>query len=174
MGQQFKANIARLKNLQKSQTLRKPTVEDVFDEEDMNSEQSDDLLNEGFFFLDEDDEMEGSDSDEFDSDDEEMTGGELDELRNEAHLEHFNAVLCEAQAIAVKAERNVNLIVIPSDTPIVLHALSARMGKAWPDRKLRGQTGSITVTEHCLQTLPPTSRKSMKNSMVQWTVIHNA
>ena len=130
MGQQFKANIARLKNLQKSQTLRKPTVEDVFDEEDTNSEQSDDLLNEGFFFLDEDDEMGGSDSDEFDSDDEEMTEGELDELRNEAHLEHFNAVLREAQAIAAKAERDVNLIVIPSDTPIVLHALSARMGKA--------------------------------------------
>ena len=40
-----------------------------------------------------------------DSDDEEVDGDELNELKNEADIEHFNAILTHAWAMAVKAER---------------------------------------------------------------------
>jgi hypothetical protein len=40
-----------------------------------------------------------------DSDDEEVDGDELNELKNKADIEHFNAILTHAQAMAVKAER---------------------------------------------------------------------
>ena len=79
-------------------------MEDVSDNEDMDSEE-DDLLEEGFFFLDEGDAV-AEDSDDSDSDEEELSEAELDELQNEAEIEHFNAVLFEAQAMAVKAEHD--------------------------------------------------------------------
>jgi hypothetical protein len=79
-----------------------PSVEDIFEEEDSDLE--DNLLEHGFFFLDD-----GPDSEEAfngsDSEDKEIDEDELDGLINEAEIEHFNAVLFEAQAMAVKAER---------------------------------------------------------------------
>ncbi|KAG5633536.1 hypothetical protein H0H81_007009, partial [Sphagnurus paluster] len=55
---------------------------------------------------------EGTDFDEYSSDeydskseDEWMGGEELDELTKEARINHFNVVLFEAQAMAVRAER---------------------------------------------------------------------
>jgi hypothetical protein len=54
-----------------------------------------------FFFLNEED-SDGADSDE---ELEEVDEEELTELQNEADIEHFNAVLAQAQAMAVKAER---------------------------------------------------------------------
>jgi len=78
-------------------------VEDTSDDEDMDFEE-DNLLEEGFFFLDEGDAI-VEDSDHSDSNDDELSEDELDELQNEAEIEHFNAVLFEAQAMAAKAER---------------------------------------------------------------------
>jgi hypothetical protein len=102
MGRQAKAATARLNNLQKSETHQKPNV-DVFDDEGMDFEE-DDLL-EGFFFLDKGDAHgENFDSDSDDDEVGELGEEELDELQNEAAIEHFNAVLFEAQAMTVKAE----------------------------------------------------------------------
>ena len=68
-----------------------PTVEEVFDKADA------DFLEQGFFFLDKEhppeDESNGSDSDDGEVDEDELTG-----LQNEADIEHFNAVLAQAQA----------------------------------------------------------------------------
>ena len=77
-------------------------MEDISDNEDMDFEE-DDLLKEGFFFLDEGDAI-AEDSDDSDSNEEELSEAQLDELQNKAEIEHFNAVLFEAQAMAVKAE----------------------------------------------------------------------
>jgi hypothetical protein len=104
MGQQFKATRAQLNNLGKVKNHQNPSVEDVFEEEDSDLE--DDLLEHGFFFLDD-----GPDSEEAsngsDSEDEEIDEDKLDGLINEAEIKHFNAVLFKAQAMAVKAEREV-------------------------------------------------------------------
>src|SRR6266567_3134951 len=80
-----------------------PSVEDGSDDEDLDFE-DDDLLEHGFFFLDDSPSEEDSDSDE----DEELDEDELDGLINEAKIEHFNAILFEAQAMAVKAECEAN------------------------------------------------------------------
>jgi hypothetical protein len=64
----------------------------------------DNLLDEGFFFLDEEADI-ADDSNDCDSEDDEVSNGELESLQNEAQIEHFNAVLREAQALAAKAER---------------------------------------------------------------------
>ena len=77
-------------------------MEDVFDDEDMDYNEND-LLEDSFFFLDEGDTPE-KDFDDSDSDDDDMGKDELDGLWNEAEIKHFNAVLLEAQAMAVKAE----------------------------------------------------------------------
>ena len=70
--------------------------------------EDDDLLEHGFFFLDDESPSE-EDSDASDSDeDEELDEDELDGLINEAKIEHFNAILFEAQAMAVKAECEAN------------------------------------------------------------------
>jgi hypothetical protein len=103
MGRRSKATTARINNLQKSTGPRNATVEDVFNDEDVNYEQDDDLLDEGFFFLDDD--ATEDDSDDCDSEDDEVDEDKLESLQNEAAIEHFNAVLREAQALAVKAER---------------------------------------------------------------------
>ena len=95
MGQQSKAIQARLKNLQKHVTTpQKAYVEDVTDEEDADYNHAKqhgtaDLLEEGFFFLDED-----SDSDE-DSEygEEDIDEEELAELKTEDNIHHFNAIL---------------------------------------------------------------------------------
>ena len=126
------------------------SVEDVSDNEDMDFKE-DDLIEEGFFFLGEGDAV-AEDSDDSDSDDDELSKGELDELQNEAEIEHFNAVLFKAQAMAVKAEReaaskktkwkqhypgnsgNLRLLhlkkIILSVTQIMLPGLSAHMPRA--------------------------------------------
>ena len=66
------------------------------------SEEEDFLDHDGFFFLDEGQPEEDSDS--ADSDEEEVDEDELTELQNEADIEHLNAVLAQALAMAVKAE----------------------------------------------------------------------
>jgi hypothetical protein len=102
MGRQSNATRARLNNLGKTNNPQNPSVEDVSDHEDSDFE--DDLLEHGFFFLDDEPESEDG-SDGSDSEDEEADEDELDGLTNEAEIEHFNAILFEAQAMAVKAER---------------------------------------------------------------------
>ena len=102
MGRQSNATRARLNNLGKINNPQNPSVEDVSDDEDPDFE--DDLLEHGFFFLDDEPKSEDG-SDGSDSEDEEADEDELDGLTNEAEIEHFNAILFEAQAMAVKAER---------------------------------------------------------------------
>ena len=107
MGRQSKAIQARLKNLQKHVTTpQKAYVEDVTDEEDADYNHAKqhgtaDLLEEGFFFLDED-----SDSDE-DSEygEEDIDEEELAELKTEDDIHRFNAILAEAQAVAIQAAK---------------------------------------------------------------------
>ena len=95
--------MAQINNLIKPANPQNPTVEEVFDEEDTDFE-DEDFLEQGFFFLYKEhppeDESDGSDSDDGEVDEDELTG-----LQNEADIEHFNAVLAQAQAMAVKAER---------------------------------------------------------------------
>ena len=102
MGQWSKATVAWLNNLMKPENPQNPTVEEVFNEEDADFEDKD-FLEQGFFSLDEEhppeDESDGSDSDDGEVDEDKLTG-----LQNEADIEHFNAVLAQAQAMAVKAE----------------------------------------------------------------------
>jgi hypothetical protein len=70
--------------------------------------EDDNLLEHSFFFLDDESPSE-KDSDASDSDeDEELDKDELDGLINKAKIEHFNAILFKAQAMAVKAEREAN------------------------------------------------------------------
>ena len=85
---------AHIKNLQKHKGTKKPTVEDVPESDDEeysppSQKQMSDLLEEGFFFLDED-----SDS-EFE--DEEVEEDKWKELRTEADLFCFNSILAEAR-----------------------------------------------------------------------------
>ena len=96
--------MAQLNNLPKPVNPRNPTVEEVSDDEDTDFE-DEDFFKHGFFFLDE--ELSGAeeDSDDSDTDDEEVDGDELKGLQNKADIEHFNAILAHAQAMAIKAER---------------------------------------------------------------------
>jgi len=103
MGRQSKATKAQRSNLGRLNNPQNPSVEDASDDEDLDFEDND-LLEHGFFFLDDSPSEEDSDSDE----DEELDEDELDGLINEAKIEHFNAILFEAQAMAVKAEREAN------------------------------------------------------------------
>jgi len=105
MGRQSKAKKAQCSNLGRLNNPQNPSVEDASDNEDLDFEDND-LLEHGFFFLDDSpsEEKEDSDSDK----DEELDEDELDGLINEAKIEHFNAILFEAQAMAVKAEREAN------------------------------------------------------------------
>ena len=107
MGRQSKATKARRSNLGRLNNPQNPSVEDASDDEDSDFEDND-LLEHGFFFLD-DEPPSGEDPDVSDSDeDEELDEDELDGLINEEQIEHFNAILFEAQAMAVKAEREAN------------------------------------------------------------------
>ena len=92
-----------MKNLQKHVTTpQKAYVEDVMDEEDADYNHAKqhgmaDLLEEGFFFLDEDSESdEDSEYGEEDIDEEELA-----ELKTEDNIHRFNAILAEAQAVAI-------------------------------------------------------------------------
>jgi hypothetical protein len=84
--------------------LQNTTVEEVSDDEDTDFE-DEDFLEHGFFFLDEGPGDEEGSDDSFDTEDEEVDEDELKGLQHEADIEHFNAILVHAQAMAIKAER---------------------------------------------------------------------
>ena len=110
MGKRSKATTTRINNLAKSKIYQKPTVNEVSDHEDINfNDREGLLLDDGLFFMDLDEEEMSSDVDdsESESEDEEVDDDELDELAKEAALNHFNAILSEAQKMAVKAEREI-------------------------------------------------------------------
>ena len=86
----------------KAKKNQNPTVEDVSDDEDSDFV-NEDFLEHGFFFLDEGTPLEEDLALDSDSD-EEVDEDELNDLKNEADVEHFNVVLVHAQAMAVKAE----------------------------------------------------------------------
>ncbi|CAA7270186.1 unnamed protein product [Cyclocybe aegerita] len=107
MGRHSKATTARLGNLNHPRRSYKPTVEDVSESEDEDyipTSNRQPLLEEGFFFLDEDLDSD-SDWDPEDEEEVEVDEEELEGLKNESNIHQFAAVLCEAQALAVKAER---------------------------------------------------------------------
>ena len=105
MGRRSNATLARLNNLPRPVNLQNTTVEEVSDDEDTDFE-DEDFLEHGFFFLDEGPgDKEGSDDSDFDTEDEEVDEDELKGLQHEADIEHFNAILVHAQAMAIKAER---------------------------------------------------------------------
>ncbi|CAA7261901.1 unnamed protein product [Cyclocybe aegerita] len=107
MGRHSKATTARLGNLNHPRRSYKPTVEDVSESEDEDyipTSNRQPLLEEGFFFLDEDLDSD-SDWDPEDEEEVEVDEEELEGLKNESDIHQFAAVLCEAQALAVKAER---------------------------------------------------------------------
>ena len=92
MGRHSKATKALHSNLRRLKNPQNPSVEDAqaSDDEDLDFE-DDDLLEHGFFFLDDESPFEEEDSDASDSDeDEELDEDELDGLINEAKTEHFN------------------------------------------------------------------------------------
>jgi hypothetical protein len=106
MGRRSNGTQAHIKNLQRRDRTKKPTAEDVPESEDEEycpptQKRMSDLLNEGFFFLDE--ELDGDSDSEFA--DEELEEDELKELRTEAELFRFNSILAEAQAVAIQAEK---------------------------------------------------------------------
>jgi hypothetical protein len=105
MGKRSKAATTRINNLKKSKIIQKPPVEEVSDDEDTNFDDREDILDHGFFFVDEEDMSSDEDDLESESEDEELDEDELDELANEAALNHFNAILSEAQKMAIKAEQ---------------------------------------------------------------------
>lgn len=104
MGRRSNTVKARISNLPRPKEAYKPTVQEIPDEEHSGSDSTnEDLLEQGFFIMDDGltDEEENEDSDFEEDIDEE----ELEDLRNEADIEHFNAILMQAQIMAVKAER---------------------------------------------------------------------
>jgi len=96
--------VAQLNNLPKPVNPQNPTVEEVSDDEDMDFEDND-FFEHGFFFLDKELPRAEEDADDSDTDDKEVDGDKLKGLQNEADIEHFNAILTHAQAMAIKAER---------------------------------------------------------------------
>jgi hypothetical protein len=102
MGRQSKATVARLNNFQKRKKGLKATVEDVSDEGDSEFAEDNLLMHngdDGIAFSD------GSDSEGGSESEAEEVEEEIDGLKNEAAINHFNQVLFEAQAMAVKAEK---------------------------------------------------------------------
>ena len=97
MGRQSDATRARLNNLGKTGNPQNPSVEDVFNDEVKDSDSKDNLLEHGFFFLDDEPESDNG-SDGSDSEDEEADEDEPDKFTNEAEIEHFNAILFKAQS----------------------------------------------------------------------------
>ena len=105
MGQQSKATKAWHSNLGWINNPQNPSVEDAFKDEDLDFEDGNNLLEHGFFFLDDESPSE-EDSDS--EDDKESDEDELGGLIDEAKINRFNAILSEAQAMAVKAECEAN------------------------------------------------------------------
>jgi hypothetical protein len=70
-------------------------VEDVFDNDDTDSN-DEDFLEHGFFFLDEETLLKNDNSSDSDDGDEEVDKDKLNKLQNEADIEHFKAVLFHA------------------------------------------------------------------------------
>jgi len=106
MGRPSKNTTSRLKNLKGTSGHQKATVEDITDSEDeiyVPSAQNgpSDLMEEGFFFLDE----ESCSDEDSDFGDEEMDDDELKELETEEQIYRFNAILAEAQAVAIQAAK---------------------------------------------------------------------
>ena len=105
MGRQSKAAAARVENLKIARKHLQPQIEDVTDQENTDFEPSstqnqhhhDDLLEEGFFILEED---LGSES-ELDDEDE---GSDEESTASESAIAEFMRVLGEAQLAAVKLE----------------------------------------------------------------------
>ena len=105
MGWQSKATQAWCSNFGRPNNLQNPTVKDVSDDEDLESFEDNNLLEHGFFFLDD----ESLSEEDFDSnEDEELDEDELNELIIEAKIMHFNNILFEAQAMTVKAEHEAH------------------------------------------------------------------
>ncbi|KAF8804986.1 hypothetical protein BYT27DRAFT_7258733 [Phlegmacium glaucopus] len=103
MSRQTKAAGSRITNLEKPGSHPKASMEDVSEDEDQYFVPEDeDLLEHSFFFVDKEDDT--KDESDYDSEDEEAAEDELNELKNKAALNHFNSILVEAQAMAVKAE----------------------------------------------------------------------
>ena len=107
MGWQSKAIQAHLKNLQKHVTTpQKAYIKDVMDEEDADYNHTKqhgmaDLLEEGFFFLDEDsDSDEGLEYGEENIDEEELAG-----LKTEDDIHHFNAILQRHRQLQSKLQK---------------------------------------------------------------------
>jgi hypothetical protein len=99
MGRRTKAAGSRVTNLEKPGSHPKASVEDVSKDKDQDFvPEEEDLLEHGFFFVDEEDNTE--DESDYDSEDEEAAEDELNELNNEAELNHFNSILVEAQAMS--------------------------------------------------------------------------
>ena len=103
MGRQSKATKARHRNLGRVNNPQNLSVEDGSHDEDLNFEDNN-LLESGFSFLDD----ESPSEEDYDSEDEEPDEDEPGRLIDEAKINHFNAILFEAQAMAVKAEREAN------------------------------------------------------------------
>lgn len=104
MGRKTRAQQNHINNLSKSKNHQQPSVEDIPEDENSNSS-DEDLLEQGFFFLDDAPELEEDDADESEDEDEEDEDEEHFGPKNDADIDRFNAVLFEAQAAAVKAER---------------------------------------------------------------------
>jgi hypothetical protein len=102
MGRPSKAKQNRLNSLRHTKNWQNSTVEDITEEENTDSDQLDNLLEEGFFSPDKGPGLDG-DSDE--EDEEEDESEELYGPKDESGIDRFNAILFHAQAIAVKAER---------------------------------------------------------------------
>jgi hypothetical protein len=98
MGRQSNATRAQFNNLGKTNNPQNPSVEDVSNDKDLDFE--DNLLEHGFFFLDDEPEFEYG-SDGSDSGNEETDEDKLDGLTNEAEIEHFNVILFEARAMPI-------------------------------------------------------------------------
>ena len=107
MGRPSKYTQGQQKNLQRRDRTKKTTVEDIMDLEDKDEEYcpptQPDLLDEGFFFLDE--ESDSDSNSEFGDD--EIEEDELKELQTEQELHLFNSILAEAQAVAIQAEKEL-------------------------------------------------------------------
>ena len=118
MGRQSKATKAWHSNLGWINNPQNPSVEDAFKDEDLDFEDGNNLLEHGFFFLDDESPSE-EDSDS--EDDKEPDEDELGGLIDEAKINRFNTILFEAQAMK---SPNVNDIILA--TQLVLDNIMLR------------------------------------------------
>ena len=102
MGKKLKAQQARINNLPNLGKRSCTSMEDDEDQDYLPPDENDDLLEHGFFILDE---YSDSDSDSETGLEDGELEVELDELRNEEEIYRFGQILSEAQSLAVKAEQ---------------------------------------------------------------------